>query len=311
MSNALSAFFSRAFVTLYVVYGVFRHYVARLTWRSVVTGLLVFAMVTGILLNTLLKPAPSGNDALERGYDLRNAGRFVAAHGEFEKAYEIFRTEDYGRGMFVALRALGETALIRSNPREALLYFDEALRLAQAYNDNNAQISLFIKLADIKLRLNRFDAARAHLYDALKIAEDDGQFEKTAAIFTQVANIERHIGNDRRARWLYRRAGDIYADHPNLMGEAALQQDIGLLESGLENYDAAMVNFNAAQQLFKSAADIDGEATVFVNMARLEKKLGSAQQAAAYYNEATTLFASIGKTDEVEALRIEANGLSI
>lgn len=306
MSNQANTIFSRAFVALYVLYGYLRHYMSRISMRSFVAGILVFALLFGYGINLFLTPKLSGNDALNRGLDLRNEGRFNAAHDAFEQAYQIFREEGYGRGEYITLRHLGETDLIRSNPQEALFHFDQALRLAQNYNDLDAQISLFIKHADIKLRLNRFDAARAHLYDALKIAQDAGKNNDVGMLFTRVGNLERDIGNDRRARFLYRQAMESYLAEKNINGEANLRWNIAILESGLENYQNAINGYLAARELYKTGNDTYGEANVLRDMARLEKKLGSERMAATYYNEAATLYASIGRTNDVNALKNEA-----
>lgn len=311
MSNTIAVIFSRAFVAVYVILGYLRHYAARVSLPSALTGALIVMLIAGFSLNMYMTPKPSGNDALARGLDLKNAGRFNAAHDAFEEAYEIFKVENYGRGQYVALRNLGDMDLVRSNPTEALYHFDLALRLAQQYNAIDEQIYLFIKHADIKLKLNRFDASRAHLYDALKISQETGQYDKVGMLFTRVGNLERDIGNDRRARFSYRNAAQNYAEHRNTKGEAALQWNIAVLESNLENYDAALAGFIGARELYRSDNDTLGEATVITHMARLEKKLGSQQQAAAYYNEAVTLYSSIGKNEEVSAIRNETADLQL
>jgi tetratricopeptide (TPR) repeat protein len=306
MSNHLTALLSRAFVAAYVVGGYVRYYSRRISLRTFIIISLIIAMIAGLTANFLLKPQMNGNDALNRGYDLANNGQLNAAHKAFDDAYQIFRKESYGRGMFVALGKLGEIDERLSNPREALFHYDAALRLAQQYNDTGAQITLFKKHADIKLRLNRFDAARAHLYDALKIAQDTENHEQVGLLFTRVGNLERDIGNDRRARFLYRQASDTYQNQPNTAGQANLNWNLGILEAGVENYDASLREYITARELYKIQNDTYREAVVVHHMARLEKKLGTERKAAAYYNEAATLYASIGRNEDVKSLKTEA-----
>ncbi len=309
MNNHLTNIFSRVFVAAYIVGGYIRYYSGRITARVAVTIILVLTMIAGLTMNFYMKPQINGNDALNKGYDLANSGQLNAAHKSFEEAYQVFRNENYGRGMFVALGKLGEIDERLSNPHEALFHYDAALRLAQQYDDTDAQISLFKKHADIKLRLNRFDAARAHLYDAIKIAQDTENHEQVAFLFTRVGNLERNIGNDRQARFLYRQASDTYENKPNLAGQANLNWNLGILEAGLENYDAALHEYITARELFKTINDTYREAIVVHHMARLEKKLGTERNAATLYNEAATLYASIGRSEEVKSLKNEAGGL--
>lgn len=309
MNNHLTSIFSRAFVAAYVIGGYIRYYSGRISARTAIGALLVLTMIVGLSLNFYMKPEINGNDALNRGYDLANSGQLNAAHKSFEEAYQVFRDQNYGRGMFVALGKLGEIDERLSNPHEALFHYDAALRLAKQYDDTGAQISLFKKHADIKLRLNRFDAARAHLYDALKIAQDTGNHEQVGLLFTRVGNLERNIGNDRRARFLYRQASDTYQNQPSIAGQANLNWNLGILEAGLENYDTALREYITARELYKTINDTYREAIVVHHMARLEKKLGTERNAGALYNEAATLYASIGKNEEVKSLKVEAGGL--
>lgn len=309
MNKPVTAIFSRAFIAGYVLIGYIRHYITRVAPQTAITVTVIVILLSGVAINSYLKPRITGNDALNRAYDLKNAGRLNAAHKSFDHAYQIFSSENYGRGMFVALRNLGEMDQRLSNPQEALFHYDAALKLAQQYNDTNAQIDLFVKHADIKLLLKRVDAARAHLYDAIKIAQDTQNNNVIGALFTRVGNLERDIGNDRRARFAYRSAMQHYAEHQNIKGQANLHWNIATLDSILENYDDAITGYVTARDLFKTGNDIYGEATVVKHMARLEKKFGSEQKAASYYNEAATLYASIGKNEEVISLRNEAAGL--
>ena len=58
---------------------------------------------------------------------------------------------------------MGDMDLLLNNHKEALIHYDQALRLAQQLNDKKNQINMLMKQGDVKLRMKRINAARSQL----------------------------------------------------------------------------------------------------------------------------------------------------
>lgn len=285
---------------------------SRLTMRVAGLAVMMILVVAGLLFNI---PTPKtnidGNDAMSRAIDHANAGRVEQAYKEYKTAYDIFNEQKNARGVFMTSYRMGNIDLDRNANRAALDHYNNALRFAQLLSYSAAQIDLFIKQGDLKLKMNRVDAARADYYNAINISREAKNQEQEAYAFTSVGNLERSIGNNRRAGFLYRNALKIYEENVGLKSEVRLRWHMASLATELENYDDALNSYVIARELFRTASNTFNEATVVAQMARLENKRGATELANAYYKEAEDLFSSIGDLKALESLREEKNARSL
>ncbi|MDG1707380.1 MAG: tetratricopeptide repeat protein [Emcibacteraceae bacterium] len=311
MKKAISYIISKLYVIYYVAHGYIRHYIRNADLKTVFLTLSIFSSGIFFTITHLASAALSGNDALSDGLNHLNNGNSAAAYVAFKSANEIFKEEKNTRGVFVTSKHLGDIDYDQQKYTKSLTHYDTALRFAQFLKYDQAQIAILRKHADVKLKLNRVNAARAHYLDAVKISQDMNSPENEGIMFTLIGNLERNIDNDRRALFAYRNALKAYEGNSGLKGEASLYWNYATLQTKTEDYDDAIVSFTSARDLYRRDNDTLNEATITKHMARLEVKRGLNDSATSLYNEAAILYASIGKTQELDALKIEVDKIHL
>ncbi|NER17746.1 tetratricopeptide repeat-containing sensor histidine kinase [Spongiivirga citrea] len=124
------------------------------------------------------------------GISLGDLGLAYLYKEQFEKAFGYFRqqdsvskTGDFPRLNFFSQRNFGEYYYYTSSFREAISFYESALKLGEEINDQYFETDLLLNLSNSHIQLKNYEVAISNLTKALSMAEKSGATEiKTKAL---------------------------------------------------------------------------------------------------------------------------------
>src|SRR5690606_9973415 len=115
-------------------------------------------------------------------------------------------------GQVMALRGLGEVALVRGRHDEAEDLFQRSAEIALSLEDRPGYARAVRGLGDVARRQGRWDEAEDRYRETGDIFEESGELRKYAQVLEGLAEVKSDRGQQDEARGLLGRALRIYTD---------------------------------------------------------------------------------------------------
>jgi DNA-binding SARP family transcriptional activator len=167
-----------------------------------------------------------------------------------------------------------------------------ALDAARRLGDRAAQTRALRQLAQARVHLKEFDAARTHLDEALALADDVGNDRAhTHQVYGALASVQgRHaesIEHNRRAIDHYRATG-------HRAGEASALNSIAWVQSQAGDHKAALESGTAALSIMEIIGHRAGQAATLDSLGLAHHRLGELHRAVDRYEAAVALYRGLG-----------------
>lgn len=169
-----------------------------------------------------------------------------------------------------------------------------ALGAAQRLKDLAAQAHAHRHLARAYTRLDRLDAAGAHLRQALALNREQGDLTAQAHVHLLLSDIAASQGGYAEALVHTRDALDMYVAAGNLRGQADALNSIGWYHAMLGDYDRTVTYCRRALILHRSLGPGIVEATAWDSLGYAYHHLGDHAGAVGCYRRAIDLFQALG-----------------
>ncbi|MQM27901.1 AfsR/SARP family transcriptional regulator [Glycomyces albidus] len=191
----------------------------------------------------------------------------------------------------------------RGRWHELALVSGRALDAATREGDTVAQARALRDLGQTCSRLERFEAAHAHLTRALALSQDDGDERGQAhahhllgRLWRRQRRLPEALDATRRAHALFRSVGD-------RTGQARTLQAIGFHHLVIGEYAAALPYCEQAMDLFRALRDPISESAVRDDIGLIHHHLGDHPRAVAEFEHALARFRELGfRPGEAEVL---------
>ncbi|MBI9044711.1 MAG: tetratricopeptide repeat protein [Anaerolineaceae bacterium] len=218
----------------------------------------------------LQQPAfQGGQELLDQGNALYNAGDYPGAIEKYQAAAEKFKEENNPSGQAIAFNNMGMASGKLLQYENAIEFFNFGLNILVEIEDISGQAVLTTNLGDAYFRLSRFP--------------------ESLEAYQQSYKFRDQLGDERRKGWALTNIGAVY-------------REMNEFKTAIEYYDQALI-------LHQKFGDLNGRATTINNRAVALHDMGELQQAAEGYQEALQLWESLGNTYGVAALHINLGDL--
>ncbi len=187
--------------------------------NNAVKALSYFQKAENALAETPYRYPFEGNLHSQKGYLLIRQDLYAAAMREFDKAYEYSVERKDTCGIIFSLRDKGDVYLTIKDYDKALLFFDEALRLAKIVKNKKRIIGLYIHIAGCYMTKGNVNKAKDYIV-AAKVGIDS---LNAKAIYTNFARIYAKLGYEDSSAFYYYKLGeinDVYAKREACLGLA-------------------------------------------------------------------------------------------
>lgn len=143
------------------------------------------------------------------GYLALNDANIAAAAVDLTQGLTGFREVGDRLGMIICLGGLGDVAMARGKPDEAVRAFEEACSYAAAQVSPGQGVMIRIKLGQARAGLGDIAGARADLEAGLRNAQQMGEHDEEASAYISLGELARRDGDLRQARSLLEQARDV------------------------------------------------------------------------------------------------------
>ncbi|MCX6270997.1 MAG: tetratricopeptide repeat-containing sensor histidine kinase [Bacteroidetes bacterium] len=147
----------------------------------------------------------------------------------------------------------------KSNPDAALIYLNNAYKIAISKRDRNQQAVVLFEIGRIYVDKLAFFTALEYKLRAYKLMIQDGKISHTGYYLVGIGNCYFHLNYFPLAEKYYRKALDVFSRDSNYFGNSVALNNLGLIQKQYGEFDSALIYFNKAlenRQKKKEAASI-------------------------------------------------------
>lgn len=192
------------------------------------------------------------------------------------------------------LRLKGEQLLKKGQFQDALMKFQQVLRLYEAMGDVGGQAATLNGIGESYEGLSDYTRMGEAYQKALTLAKKNRNFQEEGIALNGVGDIYFYQSDYTNALKVAQKALTLCADLPNRKCKALSLGNIGSIYTALEIPEKALKYFNQALSLYKTIADPRGEAYTLNNIGFIYYTLGENQKALKYYNQSILLWNIVG-----------------
>ncbi len=178
--------------------------------------------------------------------------------------------------------------------REAIVKWEEALKLWQQVGDQPQQALLFLAIGRVYDDLGEQQQALGYFNQALPLYRAVGNRGREANTLNNLGAIYDDLEEKEEALNYYNQALPLFRAVGDRRGEANTLNNIGFVYSSLGEKQEALNYYNQALPLRRAVDDRGGEATTLNNIGAVYDDLGEKEKALDYYDQALPLYRAVG-----------------
>ena len=191
---------------------------------------------------------------------LRDQGAYRELMTVSERALQLGPNSQMLDHLGTAHQHLGRT-------RQAIPFFEQALALDKANNDQQGQATTLNNIGSVYQNLGQPERALDHYNQALPIDRETGDRRGEATTLNNIGMVYQDLGQLERALDHYNQALPILKEAGNGRGEATtLNNNIGMVYQALGQLERALDHYNQALPILKETGDRRGEAGALNNI---------------------------------------------
>jgi tetratricopeptide (TPR) repeat protein len=180
----------------------------------------------------------------------------------------------------------------RLHTQTALRHVEKALELIET-GDLARRIDALHLAGSLLTTLGRYDEARAHFEEMLRLAWRIGARNKGGAALNRIARLHRQRGEDAQAAALLERALTLFRDVGDLRGVASSLDDLAQVARLRGDLERALLAASEALEIRRSHADARGEAVSLMTLGSIELARGDLGSAERFFHGAREIRESL------------------
>ncbi len=188
----------------------------------------------------------------------------------------------------------GNQQFYRSQYREALQSWENALSIYREIGDRNGEASSYNNLGEAYRSLGEYQRAIEFLQQSLDIAREIGARNVEASSLGGLGNAYISLGQYPKAIEFFQQSLDIAREIGDRNGEAASLGNLGVAYRSLGQYQRAIEYHKQALAIDREIGDRKGEASSLGNLGVAYRSLGQYQRAIEYHKQALAIDREIG-----------------
>jgi CHAT domain-containing protein/Tfp pilus assembly protein PilF len=189
---------------------------------------------------------------------------------------------------------LGVQYYRRSQFREALAAFQEALELYRTTGNHQRESTTLNNIGVVYERLGQYETALGYYQDALVIRREIGDRAGEGVTLNNIGLVYYNLGQYETALGYYQDALVIRREIGDRAGEGVTLNNIGLVYDNLGQYEAALGYYQDALVISREIGDRFGEGPPLNNIGAVYDILGQYEAALGYYQDALVISREIG-----------------
>ena len=228
-------------------------------------------------------PIARADVLLKRARARMRSGAYVPALGETTKALRLLETVDTPEAAKARARLVsfkGVVRMIQQKPREALIYAEKAVELADSAGEDEALVRAYTTLDWAHVVLGEAGLA-VHGLQALEICERLGHLDMAARIMSNLGGVAYFDGRWDEALTWYTKSQDALRRAGNEVGAALTGANIGELFISQGRFDEAEPVLTEAIRVLRASTSTDDLIFAETQMARLLVDQGDIDEARA------------------------------
>lgn len=230
--------------------------------------------------------------------------RTTEAYGCYERALDLYRSQDDRLGGATTLQAVGELLQFADRPEAAQDCYEQALGLYRAIDHPLGAANTLKALGDLGQWMNQWDNAQTCYEQALELYEALGDRLGQANTRQSLGDFWQFLEREADAETHYEQALALYRAVNNRVGEANTLRALGYLLQRTDRPEAAQERYEQALALYQALGAPLGEANTRQGLGDLLQLTDRGDAAQAQYEQALALYRTAGdRTGEANTLQ--------
>jgi tetratricopeptide (TPR) repeat protein len=193
--------------------------------------------------------------------------------------------------------------------KQAITYYEKALKIAQQINDNNAVARAFTGLGSAYYKLGDYVKAIEYTKKGLRVNENVGNTYSMTSDYLNLGNIYMKLPEVDKALDYFNKALEIANKTGNTKLKANIYNRIGLCYKELKKYEKAIANIEKSIDIYKSLEQNDQAYSQLLDLGTVYADLGRKVEAHHCYQEALTADRKLGNQAGISAALIHIGQL--
>jgi signal transduction histidine kinase len=194
----------------------------------------------------------------------------------------------------VAMATIGVSKRAEGKIEEAFSFFEQALSLFQAVNDELSVADIHLKMASAHLYTANYQSARSCCQVALNLFKKCGDKSGLAMALNNLGNVFYNTADYYNALQTYQESLSLYQELSDKKGVAAALGNLGLVNEKLADFVNALKFHQESHALREAIGDKKGVSISLNNIGLLYEKLAEYSNALKYHEESLAMKTEIG-----------------
>ncbi len=202
------------------------------------------------------------------------------------RALEYFGKNDDQNHKLLILNNIAWFYFRMGNYSEAILKFEETLRISRNLGDKNREIIYLSNLGEIYERIKNFPKALQIYKDAMKIVQETGNLTEELRIINSIIEVYEELEIYSEVLLFSDKAIKITEKLGDLKNKAIISNNIASIHHKLENLNLSLEYFQRSEKIFRRLNDIRHLAKCLSNIGTIYQKFGDLSIAIEKFEEA-------------------------
>lgn len=182
----------------------------------------------------------------------------------------------------------------RINPRHAIEYSDEALRLLDVFPDARLEVDVLYEKGRSFILLGRYDSSAVQAERGVVVASEEGYVNGQAKMANLQGTLQALQGNFHEALPHFSKAMNLWGEAGNPEGYGNALNNLGIATMRLGQLDESLNHNLKSLEVWESLGDKFGIARSLNNTGNVHRDLGNYEDALEFYERAQALREEIG-----------------
>ena len=229
-------------------------------------------------------------EAILRGRQLDNTGKYAEALARYEIALQLFRhlgnvhgEADVLSDMAVVYRKFGEFKTSQALQEQAARFYVE-------FDDQAGQAKALKRLGVLARHQGKLFHAISYYQDAFDVLRRCDDQNGIAQVLTNLGIVYSELGRLQDARQYFKRALEIYTELDSETGISYTLGNLGQLSLYLGDSHQALDYLSQSLVMKQAGGDVRGQANTLLNLGTAHKNLGDFQKAFTFYYQALEVY---------------------
>jgi len=225
------------------------------------------------------------------GQSFEKFGAWDKALTSYQKAMNFCNNEDFQKNIkSETIRNIGHIHMMRSNWDEALICYEESLKLCQRDADRSGEAHAYNGMGIIYFEQGNLNESSSYWEKGLELAEKLNETKLNAQIYTNLGALMSTRGNWENALGYYTKAVTLFEQIGEHRGLAEAYHNLGMTYADMKRLPESNTYYEKSFEIAKSIGDVRLQAMVKLNRVELYMAINDTYAGLAFSNQALQTF---------------------